>query len=102
MRSGPEGLSWMTDKQISHDVGIGHRKVGPHLRELVDLGLTAMQELEGTRYICLVDPVHVIAGLIEKKALPQPIIDALEDDLVVMTTRKVAVKDVPVENPAAS
>lgn len=94
MRSGPESLSWLVDAQIANDVGIGRRKVAPHLRELEKLGFITSQVIDGLRYVCIVDPMVVVRKLLEENPttnfLPPKVVAAIEDDLDVMLTRKKA------------
>lgn len=64
MRSGPDGICWPTDKTIGVDIGLGPKKVGPHLRRLAERGFIVTRRLKGRRYVKLVDPMTL-----EKKLL---------------------------------
>src|SRR5258707_14819393 len=77
MKSGPEGISWPTDKQIAHDLGVGVRKVGPHLKWLADLGFIVARDVDGLRYICLCDPVLGLEKLAEERTRPPAMVIAM-------------------------
>lgn len=81
MRSGPEAIVWLTDKQIAHDLDLGHRKVGPHLRSLATLGFIAIAEGEGSRFIAITDPVRAIVGLVGSGQIHGERLEALREDL---------------------
>src|SRR5688572_17861793 len=59
LRSGPQGLSWETDRTIALDLNIGAKKLSPHLRKLEELGFIATRRLGRNRYVKLVDPMSV-------------------------------------------
>lgn len=63
MRGSRFALSWATDKEIAHDVGIGPKKVGGYLRELKELGFILTAEAGGARYVIVVDPLPVLQAL---------------------------------------
>jgi hypothetical protein len=95
MRSGPEGLSWQTDRQIGHDCNIGPRKVAQHIRELEKLGVIVTKEHEGTRYICVADPLRALSELSGKGALAPLVVQSLHDDLLVMQPKLKAPPEPP-------
>jgi hypothetical protein len=88
MKSGPEGISWPTDKQMAHDLGIGVRKVGPHLKLLVELGFIVMREVDGLRYICLVDPVVALEKLAEERSMSPEMVASMREDLDLMRPKR--------------
>ncbi|HTU56949.1 MAG TPA: hypothetical protein VMF89_00925 [Polyangiales bacterium] len=77
---GPESLVWLTDKQIATDLGVGHRKIGPHIRTLEQKGFLKTAEHEGVRYTLLLDPELALRRLAAEKALPPSVLDLLTDD----------------------
>lgn len=103
MRSGPHGLSWFTDKQIGADVGIGHRKVGTHLKALEEAGFILSKWAEdGTRYICLVDPVPVIRQLAAKKKFTPDTLVRLNSDLATLELPSIDPEASPAGAPGAA
>jgi DNA-binding MarR family transcriptional regulator len=59
LRSGPQGISWETDRDMGLDLGLGPKKVGPHIRQLEALGFIVSKRLGRNRYVKLVDPMTV-------------------------------------------
>jgi hypothetical protein len=100
MRSGPEGLSWLNDKQIATDLGIGHRKIGPQLSWLKEHGFIATLEVEGLRYVCLVDPLVPLAALFHKGGLPHARVETLSEDLELLGF--VSFDDLPIASHATA
>jgi hypothetical protein len=80
LRSGPESLVWMSDKQMAIDFGIGPRKVGPHIRSLVAKGFLSAVEHDGTRYLLLLDPEAALRGMAARGAVPPRVLGLLADD----------------------
>ncbi|MGA2451661.1 MAG: hypothetical protein ABTD50_23645 [Polyangiaceae bacterium] len=84
MRSGQEGVTWHTDKQIALDIGVTFRKVAPHLRQLEKQGFILMKEHDGDRYVCLLDPLFALDALVRKGAIHSERLEALNEDLETM------------------
>jgi hypothetical protein len=80
LRAGPEALVWLGDKQIAVDLGVGYRKVGPHIRSLIAKGFLQSKEHDGQRYLLLVDPEHALRELAKKGAIPQAMWEPLAED----------------------
>ena len=84
MRSGPEGVCWQSDKEIAFDLGIGPRKLAPHVKSLRDRGFIRVVEDQGQRYICLPEPIGVLRRLAESGEIRAERLQALNDDLEVI------------------
>ncbi len=84
MRVGPEGVCWQNDKEIAFDLGIGPRKLAPHIKGLRDRGFVRIVEDQGQRYLCLPEPVGVLRRLVEKGEIHGERLRSLNDDLEVM------------------
>jgi DNA-binding MarR family transcriptional regulator len=80
LRAGPESLVWMSDRQIAVDLGVGHRKLSPHLRSLVQRGFIRMRDHDGERFILLLDPELALRKLVARGEIPPTMRDALADD----------------------
>jgi hypothetical protein len=80
LRSGPESLVWLTDKQIAVDLDVGYRKVGPHLRALVEKGFLKTAEYDGQRYLLLLEPETALRSLVAKGAVPLRTWETLAED----------------------
>jgi hypothetical protein len=80
LRSGPESLVWMSDKQIAIDLDVGYRKIAPHIRSLVDKHFIELAEHDGQRYILLLDPAAALRALAAAKRIPLRMIESLTED----------------------
>jgi hypothetical protein len=82
MRSGPEGISWSTDRVIGDDIGLGPKKLGPHLQELERRGFIRMRRMGRNRYVKLVDPMWLAEQLLKPGSeLAPEVRQRLTDDL---------------------
>jgi len=80
LRTGPESLVWMNDKQIAVDLGVGHRKVGPHIHSLAAKGLLRTKEHDGVRYLLLLDPEAALRGMVARGEVPERVLEQLNED----------------------
>jgi DNA-binding MarR family transcriptional regulator len=87
LRSGPESLVWMSDKQIAIDLDVGARKVGPHIRALVAKGFLKAAEHDGVRYLLLLDAEAALRGLAASGGIPKRVLEQLGDDFEVIGLR---------------
>jgi len=81
LRSGPEGLSWLTDKAIAADLGIGPKKLSPHFRQLEERGFIATKRLGRNRYVKLIDPMMLAERALVSTSLPTTVHQRLKHDL---------------------
>jgi hypothetical protein len=81
LRSGQEWVTWLTDKQMAVDLGITHRKVRPHIRELEKLGLLKTKEHDGERYVCVLDPLPALDALVRAGKIHKEKLERLNEDL---------------------
>jgi hypothetical protein len=102
MRSGPEAVSWQTDKQIAVDLGVTFRKIAPHLRTLQELGFLVMKEHDGERYVCLLDPYAALNDLVMSGKIRGERLDALNEDLEVMGLPSLPNVEQPMSSDAAA
>ena len=72
LRSGPEGITWLTDETIGTDIGIGRKKLGPHIKRLVEMGFIVAKRLGRQRYIKLVDPMSLAEKLVTSPSFLTP------------------------------
>ena len=84
LRMGRESIVWVTDQQMAKDIGVTPRKVGPHLKRLVELGFISMRTIEGQRYVAIVDPFHAIQQLVNAGIIVGDRLDDLNEDLAAM------------------
>jgi hypothetical protein len=68
LRSGPEGLTWLTDRAIGTDIGLGAKKIGPHIRRLADYGFIATKRIGRQRFVKLVDPMSLLERLLGEES----------------------------------
>ena len=80
LRSGPESLVWQADTQIAIDLGVGHRKIGPNIRKLVEKGFVAAAEYDGQRFLLLLDPERALRKLVAKGDIKGTSLDLLAED----------------------
>lgn len=80
LRSGPESVTWFTDRQIASDLGIGYRKLTPHLRWLTDNGFLAAASHAGDRFIALLSPEQALRDLATAKKLSPDVMEAVAED----------------------
>jgi DNA-binding MarR family transcriptional regulator len=82
LRSGPEGISWSTDRTIGDDIGLGPKKLTPHLKELERRGFIRMRRMGRNRYVKLVDPMWLAERLLQPDSDLAPEVRVrLTDDL---------------------
>jgi hypothetical protein len=84
MRVSQEGVLWQSDKEIAFDLGIGFRKLAPHMKALRERGFILVVEELGQRYICLPEPAGVLRRLVESGEISGDRLLALNEDLEVM------------------
>ena len=84
MRVSQEGVLWQSDKEIAFDLGIGSRKLAPHMKVLRERGFILVVEELGQRYICLPAPLGVLRRLVESGEISGDRLLALNEDLEVM------------------
>lgn len=93
MRSGPESVTWQTDHEIAHDLDLGPKKIPPYLKDLEAKGFIKIVQAEGKRYVCIVEPLEAIKGLVAAGKFPRQRMDELNDDLETMKLPPLAVPD---------
>jgi hypothetical protein len=110
MRSGQEGVTWHTDRQIAVDIDVTHRKVAPHLKELAALGFIALREHDGERFCCILDPFTALNALVKAGKIQGERLERLNEDLDTMglptlpwtgTAKEAAAADGGAQQPAA-
>ena len=99
MRAGPDAVVWQTDKEIAFDLGIGPRKLAPHIKSLVERGFIRVVDAEGQRLICIPDPLDVIRSLVASGEIRDEQLDSLNDDLVVIGMGPIGGKAEPPSSP---
>jgi DNA-binding MarR family transcriptional regulator len=72
LRSGPEGITWLTDETIGRDIGLGRKKLGPHVRRLAELGFIVTKRIGRQRFIKLVNPMALVDGLLQPRSFLAP------------------------------
>jgi DNA-binding MarR family transcriptional regulator len=84
MRCGAESVCWQTDKEIAFDLDIGPKKLPPYMKQLEEDGFIKTAQAEGKRFICVVEPLEAIKGLVAAGKIAPPRLTALNDDLELM------------------
>jgi len=95
LRSGPEGITWLTDKQIGIDIDLGYRKVGPQLRELESMGFIVIREFDGERFVCLIDPHFALRALVRAGKITGERLDRLNEDCATIDIEPIDDRDIP-------
>lgn len=81
MQGGKDAISWTSDREIGLAFGMGHKKLGPYIKNLEALGFIASKTVGAKRYVLVRDPYEALKALVNDGRIKGDKLEALNDDL---------------------